>query len=151
MTRPRTQLRTRHGRRGLTLAELSVSLAVMATLMVAIGSIMVLTGRAVGMSTTQAAEARVDDLVATMASEQRMALTITERTPVSITFTVADRDHDGQPETIRYAWSGTAGDPLTRQYNAQAPVVIAKDVQKFNINYLTQTAAVATPPVDFES
>jgi prepilin-type N-terminal cleavage/methylation domain-containing protein len=151
MTRARTHLRTRPARRGLTLAELSVSLAVIATLMVAIGSVMVLTGRAVGMSATQAAEARTDDLVATMASEERMALTVTERTPISITFTVADRDHDGQPETIRYAWSGTPGDPLTRQYNTEAAVVIAKDVQKFNINYLTQSAAAATPPADVES
>src|SRR5678816_2381193 len=89
-------------RAGLTLAELSVSLAIIATLMVAIGSVMALTGRAVGMTAAQASESRIDDLVATMASEQRMALSVNDLTPTSITFTVADRNGDGQPDKISY-------------------------------------------------
>lgn len=144
MTRTAIQLRPRCA--GLTLAELSTSLAIIATLMVAIGSVMVLTGRAVGMSATQAAEVQIDDVVGTFASEHRMALTVTERTPTSITFTVADRNGDGAPETIRYAWSGVAGDPLTRTLNNALPAVVAKGVKKFQLGYLTQTAPAAAPP-----
>lgn len=143
MTRTAKQHRPR--RAGLTLAELSASLAIIATLMVAIGSVMVLTGRAVGISATQAAEVQVDDVVGTFASEHRLALTVTEWTPTSITFTVADRDGDGAPETIRYAWSGVAGDPLTRKLNDAVPAVIAKDVKQFQLGYLTQTAPAAAP------
>lgn len=135
----------------MTLAELSASLAIIATLMVAIGSVMVLTGRAVGISATQAAEVQVDDVVGTFASEHRLALTVTERTPTSITFTVADRDGDGVSETIRYAWSGVAGDPLTRKLNDDPPAVIAKDVKQFRLGYVIQTAAAAAPAAEVES
>lgn len=138
------QLRPRHG---LTLAELSVSLAVIATLMVAIGSIMLLAGRAVGMTAAQASEARVDDLVATIASEQRMALTVLERTNTSITFTVADRDGDGRPEKIQYSWSGVADAPLVRRYNDLPEVAIVPKVKNFRLTAVTKTAAdPATAP-----
>jgi prepilin-type N-terminal cleavage/methylation domain-containing protein len=138
-------------RAGMTLAELSVSLAVVATLMVATGSIMMLTGRSVAITAAQAAEGRTDDVLTTFASEHRMALTVTERTPTAITFTVADRDGDGAPETIRYAWSGKSGDPLTRQVNGAAPVVIARDVRKFSLTTITRTEGAATPVSEVES
>lgn len=130
-------------RRGLTLAELSVSLAVIATLMVAIGSVMTLAGRAVGMTALQAGEARVDDLVATIASEQRMALTVLERTATSITFTVADRDADGQPEKIQYSWSGEVDAPLMRKYNDNLAVPVLAKVKQFRLTAVTKTAQPA--------
>lgn len=128
-----------------------MSLAVIATLMVATGSIMILTGRTVSITAAQAAETVTDDVISTMASEHRMALTITERTLTSITFTVADRDGDGAPETIRYAWSGTPGDPLTRKLNAAAPAIVARDVRKFKLAYVTRTEAPAAPVPEVES
>jgi prepilin-type N-terminal cleavage/methylation domain-containing protein len=138
-------------RAGMTLAELSVALAVVATLMVATGSIMILTGRSVAITAAQAAEARTDDVLTTFATEHRMAITVTERTPTAITFTVADRDGDGVPETIRYAWSGKSGDPLTRQVNGGTPVVIAKDVRKFNLTTIARTEGAAVPVPEVES
>ena len=129
--------------RGLTLAELSVSLLIVSILAVTLGSVMLLTGRAVGLSATQAAEAKVDDAAAALAAEQRFALSVTERTAKSITFTVADRDGDGVPETIRYAWSGFAGDPLTRQLNGGTPVVLVPTVTQFNLSYLLATTPAA--------
>ena len=142
------QLRSR---RGLTLAELSVSLAVIATLMVAIGSIMLLAGRAVGMTAAQASEALVDDLVVTMASEQRMALTVLERSNTSITFTVADRDNDGKPEKIQYSWSGVADAPLMRRYNDQPEVAVVAKVKNFKLTAVTDTAADAADAPQDES
>lgn len=149
MARRAAQPRPR--RRGLTLAELTVSLGVIATLMVATGSIMVITGRAVAMSATHAAEARTDDVVSTIASDYRLAVSVIENTPTAITFTVADRDGDGVVETIRYAWSGTPGDPLTKQVNTAAPVVVARDVRKFNLRYLTKSTGPAGPVPQVET
>src|SRR3954469_13732311 len=140
----------RNRRAGMTLAELSVSLAVIATLMVATGSVMVLTGRAVAITAAQAAEYRVDDLVATMASEQRMSLSITDRTATSITFTVADRDGDGIPETIRYSYDPTSKE-LTRTVNSNAPVVVARDVTSFLMTPTLKTEVAAAPVPDVES
>jgi len=136
-------------RAGLTLAELSVSLAVMATLMVAIGSIMVLTGRAVGMTASQASEAKIDDLVATIASEQRMALTVNDITPTSVTFTVADRNHDGMPEKISYYVS--ADGKLMRQVNGGTAVAVLSDVTKFSVGWIPKVAAAAGPIPQVES
>jgi hypothetical protein len=132
-------------RAGMTLAEVSISLGVVATIMVAIGSIMVLTGKAVAVTATNASEARVDDIVTTFMGDQRLALTVTERTATSIAFTIADRTGDGVPEMIRYAWSGVAGDPLTRQVNGATPVVIARDVKRFGLSYITKNSIPAAP------
>ena len=110
-------------RPGFSLAELLVSLVIIAILMTAMGSVMVLTGHAVGLSAAHAGEARVDDVVATIAAEQRLASRILERTSRSITFLV-DRDHDGVSETVSYSWSGVPGDPLIRSSNGGPAVIL---------------------------
>jgi hypothetical protein len=138
--------------RGLSLAELSVSLLIVSILAVALGSVMLLTSRAVALSATQAGEAKVDDAAAAIAAEQRFALGVTERTSKSITFTVADRDGDGAPEKIRYAWSGIAGDPLTRQLNGGTAVTLVPSVKWFNLSYLlASTPATPVSTVEVES
>ena len=53
-------------------------------------------------------------------ADLEFALAFSEKTDHALTFTVPDRDGDFISETIRYAWSGTPGDPLTRQYNGGA-------------------------------
>ena len=110
---------TRPAPRGFTLLEMVVGTAIMSVLMVAMGSILLIAGRALPQSqsvtgTTASAAAAADQ----MASELRYALAVNQRSTTMIEFTVADRNNDGLPETIRYEWSGTAGDPLTRTYNA---------------------------------
>jgi type II secretory pathway component PulJ len=68
-----------------------------------------------------------------------LATAFTEHTDRAITMTVPDRTGDGQPETIRYAWSGTPGDPLTRQVNGGTAVVLANNVYQLRLTYLTRT------------
>ena len=60
--------------------------------------------------------------------ELNYALSFTERPVNVVEFTVADRDGDESPEFIRYAWSGTPGDPLTRQYNGGTIAELVRDV-----------------------
>jgi hypothetical protein len=48
---------------------------------------------------------------------------------------VPDRTGDGNPETIRYAWSGTVGAPLTRQYNGGTAATIIDSVQALSFTY----------------
>jgi prepilin-type N-terminal cleavage/methylation domain-containing protein len=134
---------------GVSLAELLVSLVIIAILMTAMGSVMVLTGHVVGLSAAHAGEARVDDVVATIAAEQRLASRVVERTARSITF-VVDRDHDGVSETVRYAWSGIPGDPLTRSSNGGVPVVLIPKVNRFNLSYVLKSTAAVAPVPDVE-
>jgi len=65
-----------------------------------------------------------------LAARQRRGISST-----TLAFTVADRDDDAQPETIRYEWSGGNGDPLTRAYNGGSPVSVAADVYAFELDY----------------
>jgi len=137
---------TRPGRPGFTLLELVVSTAVMSVLMVALGSVMLIAGRAVpqAQSTTgtmSAAAAATEQ----MASELRYAATVNQQSSTMIEFTVADRSNDGLPETIRYEWSGTSGASLTRQYNAGTAVAVLSDVREFALTYDTEVLSKEIP------
>ncbi len=130
----------RHRRSAYTLIEMTVSLGVMSVLMGGVGSAMVLASRAMpGSNNPQAAKLASYQVVDQLANELIEMRTLTEDTATSITFTVADRNTDGIPETIRYAWSGTPGDALTRQYNATPAVAVAKNVYGFDLQYATDT------------
>src|SRR5579871_1618127 len=97
-----------------TLVELVMSLSLAAVLLLAMQSTVMVAckaipdGRGVGSQISGGAGP-----VATFSSDLFAATAVSEMTANSITFTVPDRNGDGNPETIRYAWSGNAGDPLT--------------------------------------
>ncbi len=119
-----------------TLVELVASAAIMTVLMLGITSAIVLASHAVDdgdsplgdtLATSQAVEQ--------IASELAYAREVSEATATAITFNVADRDGDGWEETIRYAWSGTTGDPLTREYDGQGAVVFVDDIRELALTY----------------
>lgn len=139
-------------RAGYTLIELSLSLGVMALLGVAMASAIVLCARAVPGG---AAGGSPDDptilagrAAEQIASELHYALDVTETAPTAVTFTVADRNGDGAPERIRYAWSGKNGDPLTREYNSGPADPVLANAKDFALTYarsaVTSTKATTT-------
>jgi hypothetical protein len=78
-----------------------------------------------------------------MAAELQYTQSVTEQATTAVTVTVPDRDDpDTIPETIRFAWSGAAGDPLTRQYNGGTVATFVENVHDFGIQYFQPTAAV---------
>lgn len=127
------------GRAGLTLIELVVSLGLVTLVMAACGSVMLLACRGVGQgAATAAGLADGDGLVLQVTADLATALTITEQNARAVTMTVPDRNGDGNPETIRYSWSGTAGADVTRQYNGGAAVAVARNVYRFDLSYLAE-------------
>lgn len=136
-------------RRGHTLAEMVMAMASATVLMAGLGGAVVVASRAFRPETgatysrTNAALSE-HDLLANL----RLATGFTERTDKAATFTVPDRDGDGNPETLRYAWSGTTGDPLTLSYNGGAPLPVASDVRAFSLAYATQTVAGVNLPAE---
>ncbi len=77
-----------------------------------------------------------------------LATALSQQSAEAVTLVVPDRNGDGQPETIRYSWSGTPGDPLTRQVNGSPAAIIAEDVHLFSLTYLLKTLspqALLTP------
>ncbi|MGB2984554.1 MAG: prepilin-type N-terminal cleavage/methylation domain-containing protein [Phycisphaerae bacterium] len=133
--------------RAVTLVELTVSMAVMTVLMGGLASAIVLASRALP-EDQSSLSATVDGYSATdqIAGELLCAQTFTVRTSTTVEFTVADRDPliNPGPETIRYEWSGTPGDPLNRSYNNGTAVAVVDDVQDFTLTYNTTTQSETT-------
>lgn len=124
---------------GFTLAEMLVSIGITSTLVLALGSILMVATHA--LPEADLLEGRLftaHQVAEDIANELQFAITFTEREPNAITFTVADRDSDSNPELIRYTWSGVSGTPLTRQYNSDAPVEVLVDVNAFALTYHTR-------------
>ena len=124
-------------RPGHTMVELVVSVVASSILLAGMGSALFVTSRATDSCTAPSKAAAAATAATELASELRYASSFTERTATSIEFKVADRDSDGAEETIRYAWSGTQGDPLTRQYNGGSSVELLGDVHQLGFDYHT--------------
>lgn len=128
-------------RRAFTLVELLIASAIMAILMIGMASSIRFVAEAADEGKNTASKMKdatgVLDLIMEDLGD---ALTFTERGPNAVACTVPDRNGDGTPESIRYAWSGIAGDSLTVEYNGAAAETIAEDVHAFSLAYLVKTA-----------
>ncbi|HEX7009245.1 MAG TPA: hypothetical protein VF184_04640, partial [Phycisphaeraceae bacterium] len=138
---------TLNARPAYTLIELVLALGVASMLLTAIGSAVVLASRALpdpgdprAVNTPELA-AGLEQLV----SELQQAIHLSQRDAHAITFTLADRDGDGSPQRVRYAWSGRPGDPLTRQYDDQPPAVFLDRLYRFQITYSIQSVEEPYP------
>ena len=141
-------LRT-HAHGAFTLVELVVSLSITSILLVTIASSVMIASYAIPDGTEKSSvvitsSRGLDQLV----EELRYALVISKQTATSLEFTVADRNGDILQEVIRYAWTGVAGDPLTRQYNGGALIPVVENVQDFTLAYQTITYQKRSPPVE---
>lgn len=125
--------------RAFTMIEVVTSMAISSILLVAIGSAMVLAGRALpasdGPMTAALSTASVVDKIT---AEMQYALQFSERTSQAIQFTIPDRDGDGKPEKIRYTWSGVAGAPLLRSYNGGNAAQLLPSVQSLSFSCAQQ-------------
>jgi type II secretory pathway pseudopilin PulG len=137
MRRLRTSVR-RHGDRGHTLVELVLSVAVLSIVMASVMSVMLIAVRAVHQGPAQGAHV-ASEAVDEIASDLAVAEAVPERGSNALTVIVPDRDGDGQPETIRYFWSGVSGDPLFRTFNDGPTVIVAQDVHEFDLEYCLET------------
>ncbi|HOW18326.1 MAG TPA: prepilin-type N-terminal cleavage/methylation domain-containing protein [Phycisphaerae bacterium] len=126
----------RSRRRGLTLVELVAGLSITAILLLATLSAVTLATRAMpgqgdAVATALDSAAAIDMLTADLQYDT----SYTEQSENAVTFSVADRNGDQLPETIRYAWSGTPGEPLTRTYNGGPAVRLVDQVREFSLQY----------------
>jgi len=133
-------------RRGFTLLEVVVSVGVTSILLLGIGSALLIAGRAIpqaeGATSLTIAAAGVAE---EMATELQYATSISQRSETMVEFAVPDRTGDGIAETIRYDWSGTAGAPLTRQYDGGTTIPLLADVRDFALAYETETISQEIP------
>ncbi|MCC6661167.1 MAG: hypothetical protein IT437_09805 [Phycisphaerales bacterium] len=135
-----------HARRGLSLIEVAVSIAAVSVLVVSLGSVVVLSSKAIpdksAVTPTSLTAGAVTDQIT---EELRYAIAVSEAAPGAVTFTVPCRDNCGSPDTIRYVLSGS---DLVRSVNGKAPVTLLSGVGRFDLSYtkrkVTQNTSSST-------
>lgn len=113
-------------RRAFTLMEMVLSLGVVAVIGAAMVSTLTLASRSVPRANdlpTTAASARA--AAEALAGELSLARSVTVAGSRTVEFTSPDVTGDGVDDTIRWAWSGNAGDPLARTVNGATTSVLA--------------------------
>jgi type II secretory pathway pseudopilin PulG len=128
-----------------TLVELLVAMGVLPLLLLGLASAVLVARHAVpdgkrGPSATLSAGRALEQLAADLQYATSVQVTL----PTEIVVTTEDRNGDGTPETIRYAWSGTPGDPLVRQVNGAATVPVAAGVEEFRLEYALREEQLPT-------
>ena len=138
----------RHVRRpGFSVGETLISTAAAGMLLTGISSAIFFSMRASDpdelTTNTLASAAVAEELIADL----QCATSFSERATTAVTFTVADRTGDGQPETVRYAWLGTNSTPgrLVRQINGGSQHTLLGGVRDFQLTYNTQTVTEKIP------
>lgn len=134
-------------RRGYTLIEMIISTGAATVLLGGLMSTIVVANRAWSPDLKPAIKAEASGLTRQLGIDLKSALYFTERTSAAVTFAVPDRNSDGQPEKLRYAWSETAGDPLTVSLNGGTAQVVVADVQTFNMDFLLRNVVAPVIPV----
>ena len=130
----------RHMRRksgAFTLLEVMLSTVIISMIMMAMVSVMTLSTRCLNSKGENII--RASDVIDEITTDLNLAMSFSERTDTAVTFTVPDRNNNGQSETIRYFWSGTPGDSIVRTYNGGNEVAVAEDVQYFSLEYILKT------------
>lgn len=143
--RPHARSAPRSRSEGFTLLEVVIAGAVTSILLLGIGSAMLLASRAIPEAHSPTADSLAGaEALERIATELQYAITLNQRSGQMIEFTVADRNGDKTPEVIRYEWSGTEGDPLTRQYNGGTAMGVLSNVHAFVLSYDRQTISTQT-------
>ncbi len=138
-----------HNRRAAyTLMELLTATASAGVLLVGMSSAIQVASQSMQLDDGElAAQGRNTRALQRLLDDAREAIAFSERSATALAFTVPDRDGDNQPESLRYAWSGTAGDPLTYELNGATPIPLIRDVQQLDFESSTRVIAAAELPI----
>ncbi|MCA9146996.1 MAG: prepilin-type N-terminal cleavage/methylation domain-containing protein [Planctomycetaceae bacterium] len=143
MTAKAATFRLTAKQRGFTLAELVIAVATSSLLVAGMTSAIFLAVRSADTNSGTALAIQGSMVLEDIAAELRDAVYFKQRTATSVMFTVPDRDGDGDVETIRYSWTGTAGASLLREYNGGSAIPTVDDVHGFQLAYTIDTNATA--------
>lgn len=128
---------------GFSLAEMLVAMAITTIVLGGAVAAIGVGGQTFRAATGGIAAAPTLDGMARMSADVELALHFTESTATAVSFYVPDRTGDGAPDLLRYAWSGSDGDPITYSMNGSTPWPIVPSVSSLSMEYL-----VATTPAD---
>jgi hypothetical protein len=136
-------------RRGHSLLELVFATVAGTVLLAGLGSVMFIAQQLVYTPAASASRLSASQVANQLAEDLRGATFFVTHTSPAVEFIVADRDGDGKAERIRYAWSGTPGDPLYKTVNGGSQVAVLSSVQNFQVTYtLNPVTTTVTPTSD---
>lgn len=125
-------------RKGFTLPEVVLSLAICSVLLGAMASLIVVSSRSIpGRGTDSSMATAAAAVLEQMASDLAVATTVVQATPTVIEVKVPDRDGDGVEEDITYAQEG---DSLLQIVAPTGKRVLIGSVSKFLLTYQTATS-----------
>jgi prepilin-type N-terminal cleavage/methylation domain-containing protein len=135
------RLHSRLPRAGYSLLELVIASSLSAVLMAGLAASVQIASQSLDVATGSSTTSReAQQAINQIHEDLQSALDISDLQASSVTFLVPDRDGDGLPELMLYAWGGTAGDPLTCEIDysdtnqSDTTTVIAKNVQAFQFH-----------------
>lgn len=123
-------------RRGVTLVELVVAMAVTSIVLGASVSVMFVATRAIPTATDAAVTATDAAAALTLLESEVQCAIATRAQATSLVVRIPDRDNDGQPEQITFAWAGTPGAPLTRTHAGQT-ITLVPNVHNAHFEWTT--------------
>jgi hypothetical protein len=139
----------RRRRAGVSLLELNQSLAVTSVLLGGVAAALVLASRSVEAIPAPAERAsKAAEAAREIAADLMLATSAPLRTADRVQVTVPDRDGDGAPESITYAWRrvsgppsapGAPGDPIVRTYNDGPATIVLDAADRFDLSYHTRS------------
>ncbi len=136
-------------RPAFTLLELVLAMAGTTLLLLGVTSTIIVASRAAyDPEQPQSALARSRSIAQTIADDLAQATSVVKGASTAVEFTVADRDADGDEDTIRYEWSGAPGDGIYRSVNGD-PTLLATSIASLKFTYTTtsEDATVIGDPV----
>lgn len=119
-----------------------MSLLVLAIVTTAAGGLIVLSARVWPGRAVERGAPALGLALGQLAEDLGQAITVEGVAGNWVRFTVPDRDGDGKPESVLYAWSGTPGTPLRRHLSGYSATAVTGPLDHFQ---LTVAGRVETP------
>ena len=126
-------------RPGHSLIELWVAMISATVLLAGLGSVMLIARQVAYTPSGASRRTEAAHVISQLTDELQYATLVIGQDPKILEFVVADRNADGTSERIRYAWSGTSGDPLQKTINGGTPITVLETVTSFNAAYLLES------------
>ncbi|MGD9789844.1 MAG: type II secretion system protein J [Phycisphaerales bacterium] len=139
-------IRRHRYRPAFTLAETLAALGISSVLLVASGSVVVISSRSIPKPNDAATVALTNQRAFDRLSDDlRFATSIDAVTVTGLSLRIPDRDADGSDESVAYSWSGTRGETLLRSENAGDTVAVGPGLKDLAFSLRT-TSTTSTQP-----